>query len=152
DATNDAGEPFTDPNGKIHCPFHFMNEDPFGNMVFLEGYEVNQVICLTKRDIRKGEELFVYYGHEVDRAHWGQQSDSEEESEDEESESEEEDEDEEDDSGEDLGRRSGRRGKNGNSEHRERIWLRGTKRKRGNNGESRELSNKAKKGVKRHRL
>ncbi|CAG8453588.1 1009_t:CDS:2 [Paraglomus brasilianum] len=66
DATNDAGEPFTDPNGKIHCPFHFMNEDPFGNMVFLEGYEVNQVICLTKRDIRKGEELFVYYGHEGD--------------------------------------------------------------------------------------
>ncbi|CAG8591047.1 13811_t:CDS:2, partial [Racocetra fulgida] len=75
DATDDKGEPFTDPNGKIHCPFHFMNEDPFGNMVFLEGSEVNQVICWTKRDIKKGEELFVYYGGEVDREHWGQAED-----------------------------------------------------------------------------
>ncbi|CAG8433201.1 513_t:CDS:2 [Ambispora gerdemannii] len=71
DATDEHGEPFTDPNGKIYCPFHFMNEDPFGNMVFLEGNEVNQVICWTKRDIQKGEELFVYYGGEVDRGHWG---------------------------------------------------------------------------------
>ncbi|CAG8570389.1 8840_t:CDS:2 [Diversispora eburnea] len=72
DATDEFGEPFTNPKGKIHCPFHFMNEDPFGNMVFLEGSEVNQVICWTKRDIKKGEELFVYYGGEVDREHWGQ--------------------------------------------------------------------------------
>jgi len=55
-----------------------MNEDPFGNMVFLEGSEVNQVICWTKRDIRKGEELFVYYGGEVDREHWGQAENSSE--------------------------------------------------------------------------
>ncbi|CAG8562209.1 6231_t:CDS:2 [Ambispora leptoticha] len=74
DATDEQGEPFTDPNGKIYCPFHFMNEDPFGNMVFLEGNEVNQVICWTKRDIQKGEELFVYYGGEVDRGHWGTKS------------------------------------------------------------------------------
>ncbi|CAG8530359.1 13687_t:CDS:2, partial [Acaulospora morrowiae] len=72
DATDENGEPFTDPKGEIYCPFHFMNEDPFGNMVFLEGNEVNQVICWTKRDIKKGEELFVYYGGEVDRGHWGQ--------------------------------------------------------------------------------
>ncbi|CAG8583582.1 13203_t:CDS:2 [Funneliformis caledonium] len=72
DATDEKGEPFTDPNGPIFCPFHFMNEDPFGNMVFLEGGDVNQVICWTKRDIRKGEELFVYYGGDVDREHWGQ--------------------------------------------------------------------------------
>ncbi|KAG9289157.1 hypothetical protein G9A89_022466 [Geosiphon pyriformis] len=85
DATDAKGEPFTDPNGKIFCPFHFMNEDPFGNMVFLEGNEVNQVICWTKRDILKGEELFVYYGGEVDRGHWGaetgQKSDGSEEQE-----------------------------------------------------------------------
>jgi SET domain-containing protein len=30
---------------------------------------VNQVICWTKRDIKKGEELFVWYGRDVDR-HW----------------------------------------------------------------------------------
>ncbi|CAJ0752251.1 2569_t:CDS:2, partial [Entrophospora sp. SA101] len=71
DATDDNGEPFTNPQGKIFCPFHFMNEDPFGNMVFIEGSTVNQVICLTKREIKKGEELFVYYGGEVDREHWG---------------------------------------------------------------------------------
>ncbi|CAJ0879529.1 17960_t:CDS:2 [Entrophospora sp. SA101] len=71
DATDDNGQPFTDPKGKIHCPFHFMNEDPFGNIVFLEGSTVNQVICWTKRDIKKGEELFVYYGRDVDREHWG---------------------------------------------------------------------------------
>jgi hypothetical protein len=72
DATDEKGEPFIDPDGPIFCPFHFMNEDPFGNMVFLEGCEVNQVICWTKRDIKKGEELFVYYGGDVDREHWGQ--------------------------------------------------------------------------------
>ncbi|CAI2183050.1 11966_t:CDS:2 [Funneliformis geosporum] len=72
DATDENGEPYKDPSGPIFCPFHFMNEDPFGNMVFLEGGEVNQVICWTKRDIRKGEELFVYYGGDVDREHWGQ--------------------------------------------------------------------------------
>ncbi|RIA97588.1 hypothetical protein C1645_751936, partial [Glomus cerebriforme] len=54
-----------------------MNEDPFGNMVFLEGSEVNQVICWTKRDIKKGEELFVYYGGDVDREHWGHAENSE---------------------------------------------------------------------------
>ncbi|CAG8483405.1 15911_t:CDS:2, partial [Acaulospora colombiana] len=78
DATDENGEPFTDPKGVPYCPFHFMNEDPFGNMVFLEGNEVNQVICWTKRDIKKGEELFVYYGGEVDRGHWGQAEGAEE--------------------------------------------------------------------------
>jgi hypothetical protein len=77
DATDEKGEPFTKRDGPIFCPFHFMNEDPFGNMVFLEGSEVNQVICWTKRDIKKGEELFVYYGGDVDREHWGQAENSE---------------------------------------------------------------------------
>jgi len=69
DATDERGEPFTDPSGPIFCPFHFTNEDPFGNVVVLEGSEVNQVICWTKRDNKKGEELFVYYGGDVDREH-----------------------------------------------------------------------------------
>ncbi|KAJ1849227.1 hypothetical protein LPJ73_003778 [Coemansia sp. RSA 2703] len=50
-----------------------MNEDREGekcNIVFLEGVKVNQIICLTKRKILSGEELFVSYGNEVDRSHW----------------------------------------------------------------------------------
>ncbi|KAJ1733350.1 hypothetical protein LPJ72_002919 [Coemansia sp. Benny D160-2] len=79
DATDDSGMPFGDPEGRLYCPFHFMNEarseqengDQKSNIVFLEGIKVNQVICLTLRDIAKGEEIFVSYGDEVDRSHWG---------------------------------------------------------------------------------
>ncbi|KAJ2590437.1 hypothetical protein EV177_009067, partial [Coemansia sp. RSA 1804] len=79
DATDDSGMPFGDPEGLLYCPFHFMNEarseqengDQKSNIVFLEGIKVNQVICLTLRDIAKGEEIFVSYGDEVDRSHWG---------------------------------------------------------------------------------
>ncbi|KAJ1994763.1 hypothetical protein GGI25_001420 [Coemansia spiralis] len=77
DATDDNGMPYSDPNGRLYCPFHFMNEAREGqhdqqkcNIVFLEGIEVNQIICLTARKIVKGEELFVSYGDEVDRSHW----------------------------------------------------------------------------------
>ncbi|KAJ2183547.1 hypothetical protein EV181_004832 [Coemansia sp. RSA 532] len=78
DATDDAGMPYTDPDGPLYCPFHFMNEarvDNAGsaarfNITFLEGVKVNQIICLTARAIEKGEELFVSYGDEVDRSHW----------------------------------------------------------------------------------
>ncbi|KAG0238230.1 hypothetical protein BGW42_006510 [Actinomortierella wolfii] len=69
DATDDKGMPYTDPNGRLYCPFHFMNEDPKGNISFITGAVVNQVICTTNRDIKAGEELFVFYGKEVDR-HW----------------------------------------------------------------------------------
>nr|CAG8434516.1 6217_t:CDS:2 [Entrophospora candida] len=70
DATDKDGMPYTDQKGNVYCPFHFMNEDPSGNMIFLEGHEINQVICWTNRDIKAGEELFVYYGAEVDRQNW----------------------------------------------------------------------------------
>ncbi|KAL1923478.1 uncharacterized protein VTP21DRAFT_8458 [Calcarisporiella thermophila] len=72
DATDENGQPFTDPNGKLYCHFHFMNENTSGggNITFLEGNTVNQVICWTTRDIQPDEELFVYYGKEVDREHW----------------------------------------------------------------------------------
>jgi hypothetical protein len=71
DATDADGMPYTDPEGEMYCPFHFMNEneEKNSNITFLEGALVNQVICWTKRDIKKGEELFVWYGRDVDR-HW----------------------------------------------------------------------------------
>lgn len=67
DATDEKGMPYNDPNGRLYCPFHFMNEDPNGNITFITGAVVNQVICTTNRDISAGEELFVFYGKEVDR-------------------------------------------------------------------------------------
>ncbi|CAM0138322.1 unnamed protein product [Umbelopsis sp. WA50703] len=71
DATDANGMPYTDQQGEMYCPFHFMNEneEKNSNITFLEGALVNQVICWTKRDIKKGEELFVWYGRDVDR-HW----------------------------------------------------------------------------------
>ncbi|KAF9437687.1 hypothetical protein BGZ76_011599 [Entomortierella beljakovae] len=67
DATDENGMPYSDPNGRLYCPFHFMNEDPNGNITFITGSVVNQVICQTNRDVKAGEELFVFYGKEVDR-------------------------------------------------------------------------------------
>ncbi|KAG0327399.1 hypothetical protein BGZ99_007729 [Dissophora globulifera] len=67
DATDEQGEPYTDPNGRMYCPFHFMNEDPDGNVSFITGSIVNQVICTTNRNVAAGEELFVFYGREMDR-------------------------------------------------------------------------------------
>ncbi|KAG0307810.1 hypothetical protein BGZ98_009741 [Dissophora globulifera] len=67
DATDENGMPYSDPKGRLYCPFHFMNEDPSGNITFITGSVVNQVICQTVRDVKAGEELFVFYGKEVDR-------------------------------------------------------------------------------------
>ncbi|KAF9082929.1 hypothetical protein BGX23_011951 [Mortierella sp. AD031] len=74
DATDEKGMPYSDPNGRLYCPFHFMNEDPSGNITFITGSVVNQVICQTNRDVKAGEELFVFYGKEVDRF-WAQGQD-----------------------------------------------------------------------------
>ncbi|KAK3813469.1 MAG: hypothetical protein J3R72DRAFT_376448 [Linnemannia gamsii] len=74
DATDEKGMPYSDPNGRLYCPFHFMNEDPSGNISFITGSVVNQVICATNRDVKAGEELFVFYGKEVDRF-WAQGQD-----------------------------------------------------------------------------
>ncbi|KAG9072596.1 hypothetical protein KI688_000367 [Linnemannia hyalina] len=74
DATDEKGMPYSDPNGRLYCPFHFMNEDPNGNISFITGSVVNQVICTTSRDVKAGEELFVFYGKEVDRF-WAQGQD-----------------------------------------------------------------------------
>ena len=65
DASDENGQPYTDPDGRLFCPFHFMNEDRTGkcqNIAFLEGAKVNQIICSTTRKIKKGDELFVSYG------------------------------------------------------------------------------------------
>ncbi|KAI9306579.1 hypothetical protein BJ944DRAFT_159630 [Cunninghamella echinulata] len=70
DATDDKGEPYTDVNGRLYCPFHFMNDAnnmESANILFLEGYVVNQIIIWTKRIIQPGEELLVWYGKEVNR-------------------------------------------------------------------------------------
>ncbi|KAG0241537.1 hypothetical protein BGX31_001059 [Mortierella sp. GBA43] len=67
DATDENGMPYNDPDGRLYCPFHFMNEAPNGNITFITGSVVNQVICQTNKDIKAGEELFVFYGKEVDR-------------------------------------------------------------------------------------
>ncbi|PVU90305.1 hypothetical protein BB559_004694 [Furculomyces boomerangus] len=74
DGTDENGMPYTDLNGPVFCPFHFMNddrEDLNSNVTFVEGRFVNQVIVFTIRNIMPNEELFVYYGSEVDRGSWG---------------------------------------------------------------------------------
>ncbi|KAG0032184.1 hypothetical protein BGZ82_006623 [Podila clonocystis] len=73
DATDEVGMPYSDPIGPLYCPFHFMNEDPNGNMSFITGSALNQVICTTNREIKAGEELLVFYGKEADR-HWALQT------------------------------------------------------------------------------
>ena len=48
-----------------------MNEDlDRANIAFVEGYVVNQVLCMSTREISKGQELFVNYGEDVDRFEW----------------------------------------------------------------------------------
>ena len=74
DATDDQGMPFIN-HPKILCPFHFMNEDlDRANVAFVEGYVVNQVLCMATKHIKKGQELFVSYGTDVDRSLWPSQS------------------------------------------------------------------------------
>jgi len=75
DATDENGMPYSDPKGRLYCPFHFMNELPSGNITFITGSVVNQVICQTNKDIKAGEELFVFYGKEVDRF-WEKEGDA----------------------------------------------------------------------------
>ncbi|KAI8975415.1 hypothetical protein BDF20DRAFT_914349 [Mycotypha africana] len=71
DATDDNGEPVTDENSERFCPFHFMNEtyEKNASILFVEGVVVNQVICWTRKEIEKDEELLVWYGSDVNR-HW----------------------------------------------------------------------------------
>jgi hypothetical protein len=78
DATDADGNTWDAIDGPIYCPFHFMNEDPArGNVAFVEGSSVNQVICMTTRYVYKGEELFAYYGTEIDRDHYDAHDDLE---------------------------------------------------------------------------
>ncbi|CAO3592693.1 unnamed protein product [Absidia cylindrospora] len=63
DATDDDGQPFTDPTKEfetIYCPFHFIRQavsSDNANILFLRGKIYNQVICWTKRAIQPNEEL-----------------------------------------------------------------------------------------------
>ncbi|KAI8593479.1 hypothetical protein BDZ88DRAFT_391005 [Geranomyces variabilis] len=76
DGTDDEGQPYPVDNPHFYCPFHFMNENPgHANMVFYAGPLVNQIICMTTKDIQPGEELFVNYGTAVER-HWAGPPDS----------------------------------------------------------------------------
>jgi len=69
DATDANGVPFPPEM----CPFPCINEDPpRSNVAFVDGHIVNQILVMTTRDIEPGEELFVDYGHEMDRSLWGQ--------------------------------------------------------------------------------
>ncbi|RKP12540.1 hypothetical protein BJ684DRAFT_20928 [Piptocephalis cylindrospora] len=72
DATDAFGQPFDQPGiSPIYCPWHYMNEDTNrGNVLFVEGACVNMVICMSTRRIGSGEELFVYYGTDVERDEW----------------------------------------------------------------------------------
>lgn len=70
DATDDEGQPITDESNPRFCPFHYMNEtssQKTASVAFVEGAIVNQIICWTKKDIEKGEELLVWYGKDVHR-------------------------------------------------------------------------------------
>ncbi|KAF9128758.1 hypothetical protein BGW39_004783 [Mortierella sp. 14UC] len=90
DATDEQGQPFkqelqgVSSNGQgegqvvvegqvkgeeLLCPFHFLNEDKDGNVSFITGSQVNQVICTTNRAIRAGDELLVFFPRESER-HW----------------------------------------------------------------------------------
>ncbi|KAI8335198.1 hypothetical protein BC941DRAFT_431527 [Chlamydoabsidia padenii] len=63
DATDDRGQLFTDPKGKMYCPFHFMRQatsPDLANILLLKGKIYNQVICWTKRSIDQDEELLVW--------------------------------------------------------------------------------------------
>ncbi|KAJ3166950.1 hypothetical protein HDU88_003039 [Geranomyces variabilis] len=76
DGTDEEGQPYPVDNPHFYCPFHFMNENPaHANMVFYAGPLVNQIICMTTKDIHPGEELFVNYGTAVER-HWAGPPDS----------------------------------------------------------------------------
>ncbi|KAJ3015865.1 hypothetical protein HKX48_004341 [Thoreauomyces humboldtii] len=68
DATDDDGQPYPVDNPHFFCPFHFMNEDSTRvSMVFWEGHPVNQILCMTTRDIQAGDEIFGNYGTAVER-------------------------------------------------------------------------------------
>ncbi|KAG0253481.1 hypothetical protein BGZ95_006305, partial [Linnemannia exigua] len=83
DATDEQGQPFKQQqgvsgNGRVEgqvegeellCPFHFLNEDKDGNVSFISGSQVNQVICTTNRKILAGSELLVFFPRESER-HW----------------------------------------------------------------------------------
>ncbi|KAI8920117.1 hypothetical protein DFJ77DRAFT_427034 [Powellomyces hirtus] len=70
DATDDSGQPYPVDNPQFYCPFHFMNEDASRvSMTFWEGHFVNQILCVSTKDIQPGEELFGNYGTAVER-HW----------------------------------------------------------------------------------
>ncbi|KAI8079504.1 uncharacterized protein B0P05DRAFT_457786, partial [Gilbertella persicaria] len=63
DPTNSEGNLYFHPTGEPLCPFHCIEETPIRenvNIAFYEGDTVNQIVCWTKREIEKGEQLFVY--------------------------------------------------------------------------------------------
>lgn len=64
DPTDDNGEPLTDITSPMFCPFHFINETTKAEATVLleEGETPNQIVCWTRREIQKGEELRAWFG------------------------------------------------------------------------------------------
>ncbi|KAK3812767.1 MAG: hypothetical protein JOS17DRAFT_690411 [Linnemannia elongata] len=69
DATDEQGVPFKLNGQELLCPFYVLNEDLDGNVSLITGSVVNQVICTTNRDVKKGEELVVFFARDSER-HW----------------------------------------------------------------------------------
>jgi prepilin-type processing-associated H-X9-DG protein len=68
DATNEQGILYDEVIPELFCPFHYINEDlKKANVAFIDGHVVNQIICMTLKDIQIGEELYVNYGPEISR-------------------------------------------------------------------------------------
>lgn len=54
---------------ELLCPFYVLNEDLDGNVSLITGSVVNQVTCTTNRDVKKGDELVVFFARDSER-HW----------------------------------------------------------------------------------
>jgi prepilin-type processing-associated H-X9-DG protein len=68
DATNEQGVLYDEVIPELFCPFHYINEDlKKANIAFIDGHVVNQIICMTLKEIKVGEELYVNYGPEIPR-------------------------------------------------------------------------------------
>jgi hypothetical protein len=68
DATNEDGVLYSQACDDLYCPFHYINEDvKRTNVAFIEGNQCNQIICMSLKKIKKGDELFVHYGKELER-------------------------------------------------------------------------------------
>jgi prepilin-type processing-associated H-X9-DG protein len=74
DATNEQGILYDQVVDGLECPFYYINESKKVNIAFVDGNVVNQIICMSTKAIKAGEELYVHYGPEIPRP-WLQEND-----------------------------------------------------------------------------